>query len=111
MPLPIEPDLLDSYPLTSETKLYRFDLTDADDNIASLPVGGYKVVLKSASTDGCVINMSATAAVPADEASAEHSAVLLPGVYVPLYLRAVTALHAKMIASAATGTLYLMKVR
>lgn len=111
MPSPIDPEVLDSWPLSAEMTLYRFDLDDTSDSLSSLPVGGYKVVLKSASADGAVIKLGAAAALPADKASAADVAVLLPGVYVPLYLRATTTLHAKMIATSATGTLYLIKVR
>lgn len=108
---PIEPTVLDAWPLTSEAKLYRFDVTDSDDNIPSLPVGGYKIVLRSSSTDGCVIRFDAAASAPADKASLTGAAVLLPGVYVPLYIRETTTLHALMIASSATGTLWIEKVR
>jgi len=111
MSTPIEPTVLDAWPLTASTKVYRFDVTDADDNIPSLPVGGYKIVLRSSSTSGCVIRLGSAASHPSNKGSLAGAAVLLPGVYLPIQLREVTTLHALMIASSATGTLYIHEVR
>lgn len=106
----MDPLVLDSWPLTADMKLYRFDVTDTTDS-TTLPAGGYKAVLRSASTSGCVIRLGAAASHPSDKTSLADAAVLLPGVYVPIFLREETALHALMIASSATGTLYFVKVR
>lgn len=110
MSLPIDPLALDVWPITSDAVFYRLDVTDADANI-SLPVGGYKIALRSSEPKGCTIKFGAAAALPADGANASSSAPILPGVYLPVFIRTATALHAIMNAASATGTLYIVKVR
>lgn len=110
MALPIEPTILDAWPFSAESTTLLKDLTDADSSI-NLPVGGYQIVLVSSSTSGAQGCLGAAAVVPTSGAAAIAGFALLPGVTYTLFVRTAAALHGIMVASSATGTLRITKVR
>ena len=109
MSLPIQPEILDAWPFTAASVGYAKNLTDTDANI-SLPVGGYEITLVSDSSAGAFGCLGATAAPPSTGAHA-NGFFMLPGTTYSLFVQTAAALHGIMIASSATGTLYITKVR
>lgn len=110
MSLPIEPQILDAWPFTAESSLYRKDLTDADGSI-DLPVGGYQIVLVSDSSGGATCKLGGTASYPSSGSSLSGGFALMPSTTYTLFVRTAAALHGIMNASSATGTLLITKVR
>jgi len=107
----MDPTRLQHAPIRATNTSYRLNLTDADANLASVPVGGYTAYLDSTETKGCTLRLGAAAVAPTNGGGAVTGAILPPGIPWSLEVRAVANLHAIMNASAATGVLYLTRVR
>lgn len=107
----MDPTRLQHAPIRANNTSYRLNLTDADDDLEAVPVGGYVVYLDSTETKGCTLRFGAAAVAPTHGGGAVTGTILPPGIPTSLEVRAVTDLHAIMNASAATGVLYLTKVR
>lgn len=110
MSLPIEPQVLDSWPFTAESEVQLKNLTDASSSIA-LEVGGYQIMLESSSTSGCTAKLGGTAVQPTTGSAAIVGFHLAPGVTYTLFVRTAGNLHAIMNATSATGKLRITKVR
>jgi hypothetical protein len=110
MALPIEPTILDAWPFSAESTSLLKNLTDASSSI-DLAVGGYQITLVASSTAGAQCCLGAAAVVPTNGAAAIAGFAMLPGVTYTLFVRTAAALHGIMVASSATGTLRITKVR
>ncbi len=107
----MDPTRLQNAPIRADNTSYRLDLTDADANLAAVPVGGYTAYLDSTETKGCTLRFGAAAVAPTHGGGAATGAILPPGIPWSLEVREAVDLHAIMNASAATGVLYLTRVR
>lgn len=107
----MDPILLNNFYFGAGQTCYRMNITDADAELASLPVGGYFVYLDSSDTKGATLRLGAAAAAPTDGGGAAAGSVIPPGVPMTLLVREVAGLHGIMNFATATGTLYITKVR